>query len=396
MKSQAVCRRPFPAVRIAFLAISASALLPTLAVMADEVPLIHRSSLEAPELKGVVDLAASPDGKTIYASAFKSKTLATLKWDVETKTLTPDTWIRDKQLGTTVSVAASPDGRWLAASSISTRSIVLCEVTADGVVRIVDRITGPDIQFPNFAFPTEVAFSPDSKFIYTCLDRVGAIVVLKIGENEDGRLEGVQQFSPGNGCLNGSRGLAMTKDGEYLFAASREPGNIVAMKRDKDTGQLTMHHRINSQDGIYGAAIAFDVCLSPKDDSVYAVGGRFKSAGFVGSFDLGAERRLGAIQQFSPTRLANFVGGNGICASPDGKYVFASGTESRSIAAFARDPETHRLELLGVRSDETTGRGSTLGPCGMLIVNKKYLLVTLEDRGSIEVFEIGKAEEESE
>ena len=80
-----------------------------------------------------------------------------------------------------------------------------------------------------------IHISPDGQFIYAT-NRGTANNITCFSVQENGQLEWVEQVDTGG---KGPRDFTITPDGNYLFVANQQSGNITLFKRNKNTGKLT-------------------------------------------------------------------------------------------------------------------------------------------------------------
>jgi 6-phosphogluconolactonase (cycloisomerase 2 family) len=86
--------------------------------------------------------------------------------------------------------------------------------------------------------------------------------------------------------------------------------------------------------------------------------------------------------------LMNYQRANEILVTADGRSVYASGTQSKSLACFDRDPESGKLTYLATLCNEGTGSQFAAGPTGLAAsADGQFLYVTIEGGSAVSVFE---------
>ncbi len=79
----------------------------------------------------------------------------------------------------------------------------------------------------------DIHFTPDGKFLYTSVRGFNAIVALKI---ENDSMSFVSFYTEG---INWPRNFTIDASGKYLLVANRKGNNVVALKRDEISGELS-------------------------------------------------------------------------------------------------------------------------------------------------------------
>jgi DNA-binding beta-propeller fold protein YncE len=296
-------------------------------------------------------VAASPDGENVYVASSESDAVAVFDRDRATGTLTqkPGTAgcvsetgsggaCRDgAALRSAVGVAASPDGK----------SVYVASQISDAVA-VFDRdpATGALTQKPGTA---------------GCVSDDGSGGACEVGT-----------------ALTGARGVAVSADGESVYAVALTSDAVAILDRDPETGALAQKPGAAgciSQDGSGGCqnGTALDtpagVAPSPDGKSVYVASA---VSGAVAVFD--RDPTTGALAQKRGTeRCVSDNGSGGTCqdgtaldaaagvtTSPDGKSVYVTSQRSNAVAVFDRDPATGGLTqkpgLAGCISEDGTRR----------------------------------------
>ena len=126
--------------------------------------------------------------------------------------------------------------------------------------------------------------------------------------------------------------------------------------------------------------------MSPEGKFVYTSSGRFHGDNSVGVFKFNKDGELSLVQEIvnDEGALRNFVGGNEIAVSPDGRNVYAVASRSGSLACFERDSKTGKLEYLETIVDEEGRVGAAAGigisPDG------NFVYVAAESSNTVSIF----------
>ncbi len=291
------------------------------------------------ELDSVNTSVISPDGKFLYASAWKLATISVFSRDARTGRLeSKQTTTDPENLGGVTGLTLSPDGNVAVAAAFQSRTAVLyLRDRNEGLLGRLD-IARDGENGVRLTFPVVAAFAPDSQ---------GVVILDDAGPNQDGQ-GAVASFRVVDGKLVPA-GVDEGKDGCYA--------------------------------GVRGAA------FHPDGRFVYVSSGRFQGDDAVSAFRLDDDRHLTFIQEVinGKGELKDFEGGNHLAISPDGLNLYAAATRSGRIACFRRDRDSGRLTLL-----ETIDDGARGGPLGADAVavspDGRFVYAPTEDKRSISVF----------
>jgi 6-phosphogluconolactonase (cycloisomerase 2 family) len=362
-------------------------------VQAEESPLKLVESPARDDQDGVVTAVISPDGRFVYAAAWKAATVTVHARDKTTGKLEHKQTISDADLlGGTTSFNVSPDGRFGIAAAFQSKTVVLfTRDNATGELAQSDVARDGDNNVA-LQFPTVAAFSPDSKFVYVLDDTgpgnggQGAVTAFRINA---GKLALIGSDEGKEGCYAGARGVAMHPSGKILFVACHTAGTLVVADRDLDSGKTTVRQVIRDEEGdVHGLAGAMGVVVSADGRFVYVSSGRFEGDNAVSVFQSGADGRLILVQEFvnDKEELRGFEGGNHLGLSADGLSLFAAGTRSGTLGCFARSPVSGRLAYLDTIPDG--GEGGPLGATSAVVsADNRFVYVPTEDKKSISVFQ---------
>jgi 6-phosphogluconolactonase (cycloisomerase 2 family) len=264
-------------------------------------------------LDGVVQTVVSPDGKWLYSMG--TKTVSTFRRDPTTAALTfvgcieDDDVAPDKRrcaetgegLAFAQGIVMAPDGSSVYVFSGGLRGIVHFQRDAlsGQLTRISciadDRSIGDDdtcpVEAPGLGSPDDIVISPDGRFVYASSRLDGAITWFS-RDAVTGELTYVDCLEDGadgfnHGCRFAFDGLAsmpamaMSPDGQMVFAATSSEDILVGFSRDENTGRLrpvTCIRDPGQLDEPYcqhkgkGAYNVEDIAVSPDGRYVYTSG----------------------------------------------------------------------------------------------------------------------------
>ncbi|MGE5691282.1 MAG: lactonase family protein [Pseudomonadota bacterium] len=294
--------------------------------------------------RGLLDatnLAVSPDGSSLYASASESGALVSFSRNPRTGALTQLGCISNNgsngldgterqcvdgnALAGAYSLAVSPDGRNVYVASYTSGGIAMFERNpATGATRQIGCI----------------------RPVVTCI---------------------------GARALAGAASITVTRDGKHVYLASSIADGILALARDPDTGMLKPLGCI-SDDGTDGMCVngntmrgAAAVVASPDGRFVYLAAG---DSGAVLTFERNAETgaltQRGCLMDDAPSggscvRAHALADPVALAMAPDGRTLFVAAYDSNAIVVLARNTSTGALRQVGCVStpyeDERDGCG---------------------------------------
>lgn len=216
-------------------------------------------------------------------------------------------------------------------------------------------------------FPTDLALSPKGDSLYVAAVGSDAIAIFdrdkKTGilTQKAGVAGCISEDGSGGNCtdgrgLSGAFGVTVSKDGKFVYVASRDSNAVAAFARDKKTGDLTQLAGLDgciSEDGSGGECTdgtnlsgALSVVL-PRDGKNAYVASNLSNAVSVFSRD----KKTGILTQLAGTDACVSDDGSGgecsdgtalveassVIVTRNGKSVYAASTTSDAVSAFDRD-----------------------------------------------------------
>ena len=309
-------------------------------------------------LVGPTGTAVSPDGKHVYAASSGSDAIVWLARDGGTGALTWTGCLSDDS-GTGI---AGTDGQ-----------------CADG-----DAVDGP----------RSVAVSPDGANVYAAA--AGANGVLSFAR--DGGTGALTQL----GCvkdsveegrcadryaLGGARAVAVSPDGNNVYAVASGSDSIITLDRDPAGGRLTFAGCI-SDDGTNGLCTdgeamrgAISAAVSPDGENVYvAASGSGAVLTFARDTGTGELTQTGCDLHNAPPgpclKASALQGASSVALAGDGSTVFATATGSGALTAFRRDSGTGALTEVGCTGPDRSGPAESASPCSEQGVSEPEAVAT--------------------
>jgi 6-phosphogluconolactonase (cycloisomerase 2 family) len=350
------------------------------------VGLQFMSAVKRDDLSNANSAAISPDGRFLYVSASSGQTASVYRFDAVTSRLEHVQSITDaRDLIGLSALRLSPDARLVVGACGFGMCVVLFERDAEkGTLSICDVVRTDPSQGFALQRQSDAMFSPDGRFVYS-LDRTGSVVVFEV--KPDHKLRYVQTFTGDGQSLLNASGIAFHPSGSPVFVAGADSSALNVMRRDATTGKLDLIQVLyDDQNGITAFARVYGVCTNPDGRFVYTCSNRDHS---VSAFRLEPDGKLSLLQEFinDESDLKGFIRGNEIIVTPDGLSLFASGSESHSLACFDVDPKSGKLTYRATVRNEGTMAPAGDGATGLAVTpDGSHVFVTLSSASAVSVF----------
>ena len=231
----------------------------------------------------------------------------------------------------------------------------------DGVTFV--EALGVSGQTVNLDNPQEIAISPDGKFVYVISQNSTDGITVFSRDASTGKLTYSSEVAKGatDVLIDTPRGIAISKDGGYVYVSGGSDDAINVFSRDKTTGVLSIIETFQD-DGQTGGTIstldgAWGVTISPDNKHVIVIANAGSQSGFTvfernttdGTLtfleDFRDDSASGTITNLNGPRWGNF--------SPDGKFFYITASTSDAINVFSRetDPASADFGKLTFESD---------------------------------------------
>ena len=305
----------------------------------------HIQTLVDEDVKGLVSIVGSEDGKFLYGACLGSKKLVTMSRDPKTGKVEVIDSIGE--LKGAVCLAISKDQKWVVFTSCQSSLVTLYsrDAKTGKLAEVSRQQQGVDDGVKGLDFPIAITISPDSKFVYVSSPTgTGSLSAFAI---KDGKLEFLQAHEGAENCMKGARLLAVDPQGEFLFVACCESHCLTVFDRDIKNGHLRLLNYVS--DGKEGNLLqgAHGVACSKDGRHLYVSSGRWGGDNGITVFDILQREILEPVQELEAGKELNeFNAGNFIKISPDGKCVYATGAKSNDVLCLKRDAKSGRLKYL--------------------------------------------------
>lgn len=207
------------------------------------------------------------------------------------------------------------------------------------------------------------------------------------------QFEGFIYEGIGEPQLDLTSAVIVSSDGKQVYATSYNDNAITIFERNLLTGDLTFVNSFRNGDGgIQGLGGAFSIAISPDENHLYVAGSLDNSiVGFHRDLTDGSLTYASTVYD-DQDGVDGINGVLGMTISPDGNYVYATGSNENSIAVFSRNVSTGALTFIQ-KLDDTNNElidfsypvGVTISPDGNQVYATSY------DFGSVTVFDINKS-----
>jgi 6-phosphogluconolactonase (cycloisomerase 2 family) len=202
---------------------------------------------------------------------------------------------------------------------------------------------------------------PVGKHVYVA-SRANDSVVVFSRDATNGQLTPVSGAQHGMGSppvtfMQAPRSLAFSADGANLYVGAQgvqngtKDGTIVVFDRDTGTGALTFKESYKYNDEL----VTVPVIQRMKDPRAMVVTpdglNLYVAAGDSDAVVIFSRAPDGTLTYIDYEKSGKPGGSEGIVSSADGKYIYATGADTNSLAIYSRDATTGRLLLLDQHRD---------------------------------------------
>lgn len=345
-------------------------------------------SVTRPDLVQVNSVEVSSDGRFIYATPWPLGAVVVFQREESKGGLAHIQTLSDSSLlaGNT-GFALSPASNHAVAACFRAKTAVLMRrEPKKGSLSVLDSVRAGDGDVTGLDFAIDAIFSPDGRFAYVLDGGDGGVAVFAVRED---KLEWLAAAEQEDGCLGGSRGVAMDPKGNSLYVTGFTANTLTVLERNPQTGLVKVRQVIkDEEENVHGLAGAFGVVCSADGQFIYTTSGRFRGDSAVSVFRRNQTGKLEVVEEFIAERgeLPSFVGGNRLILSPDEKNLYAVASRSGSVACFERDSKSGRLRHFETLTPEDD-KGVVDGAAGITITpDGKYVYVAAEGKQTISIF----------
>jgi len=188
--------------------------------------------------------------------------------------------------------------------------------------------------------------------------------------------------------LAGANAVALSNDGNHLYATGFSDNAIAAFSRDPNTGALTFISAITNSDlggnGLQGPSA---VAISPDDKHVYLASSTDSAIVAFTRAPSTGQLTLTEIQQNGGNGIDGLSGATAIAISSDGLHLYVTGNRDNAIAVFQREVNTGTLTFLQKQQDGLNNVDGLQGATDItLSQDNRFLYVTGNKDNAVAVF----------
>lgn len=139
-------------------------------------------------------------------------------------------------------MAIHPNGKILFIANELSSSVTVVQLTDKGSFKIIETLSTLPVDYSKSNTCADIHLSPNGNFLYVSNRGMNTIAIFSVTEKES-KIKLI-----GHEDTRGEmpRNFTLTPDGGFLLAANQNSNNIVAYKRNADTGLLTFTDQINA------------------------------------------------------------------------------------------------------------------------------------------------------
>ena len=296
--------------------------------------------ITAPYRSGVM----SPDGKSLYATAFRQDRLEVFQRDASTGLLTPTDVIHDTDVAAGLirpnAAAVSPDG--------ANVYVVGGEDTQDSTIAIFRRslstgaltFTGADRNGPgglsDFAGPQAIAVSPDGKNVYIANYNADQALAQFSRDPATGDLGFIGYYGDHQqASFAFGQSIAVSPDGRFVYVGA---SRLATFQRNTSNGNLIL---VDTQMSVPISG-SYHIALNPGGSQIYAaVQGFSRPNGGLARFTRDAATGLPTFQEaLSSTTPGDESLQGAVSVAPIGNDLYVAGYDASAVTVFTPEPGT--------------------------------------------------------
>lgn len=221
-----------------------------------------------------------------------------------------------------------------------------------GNLPLIDGVTfveaiGVSGQTVNLDNPQEMAISPDGKFVYVITQSSTDGVDVFSRNASTGKLTFSSDVGMGatGVLLNTPRGIAISKDGGFVYVSAGSDDALNVFSRNKTTGALSIIETFQDDSQTGGTISTLDgawgVTVSPDNKHLVVIANASSQSGFTVFTRNTSDGTLTFLEEFrddsASGTITNLSGPRWSTFSPDGKFLYVSAATSDALNVFSRD-----------------------------------------------------------
>lgn len=311
-------------------------------------------------LNGVQSLIVSPEGKNVYAVGNADDSIVVFERDQATGRLNFVEALYDGQsgiegLGGVSFLTISSDGKHIYAAGSDDDALVVFDRDQEtGCLSIAEVLREGLDSVDGLRGVRSIALSLDGEYVYAAGTLEDALVVFS-RDTITGKLVFVQAVKNGQDSIEGLVGVksvVVSPDDNHVYAASVYSDSLTVFNRDINTGQLTFAQIIeNNKDGATGLDGVCSIAISNDGNHIYAVSNIDNTLTIFRRSQMTGQLTFTEVLWNSRGGIKGLDGAASVAISPDGNNIYVAGSENNTLAVFSRDQIAGRLTLMDVLQD---------------------------------------------
>lgn len=236
-----------------------------------------------------------------------------------------------------------------------------------------------------------LAMSPDGNHLYA-VGYFSSTIAVYARQGTTGALDLVEVQRDGVGGVEGLDGitnLTVAPDGRHLYAVSEWDNGVALFQRDGTSGRLTFVETcLEGGGGVEGIEGAAAVLVSPDNRHVYVADYMDDGVALFQRDDTSGRLTYVEVYQDQVDGVVGIAGAIDLAFSADGRHLYVVGTYDDGLAVFSRDATTGRLTFMEAFFDDTDGVEGLCGAVGVSVSpDGGHVYVVGEFDDAIAVFE---------
>jgi|GEM_PF-2644878 len=312
---------------------------------------INNSTIDG--LNGAASLAISPDGRRAYVASYYDSAVAiferddqgefqflhTLRDDLPYEYVFSDEKSVKKKdklglLGA-YDIAITTDNRQLFVASVASNAVSIFDIDKSGNVVFNRAIRDNNDTEYGLGGAVNVIITPDNSQVIVAGFNENALTIFN--RNSNGDLEYSQTLrnrKEGVIKLVAPQGLAMSPDGNYLYAASGGANAVVVFARNSK-GIYAYFQSISNSDDISGLGGAGYVTTSPEGDRVFVASETDNAVVTLARLNDGTLNILSVLKSEGIKKDGQRNGAASVYVSPDGKHLLVTTGKGDTLIVYS-------------------------------------------------------------
>ena len=243
--------------------------------------------------------------------------------------------------------------------------------------------------------PMSVVIAPGNNHVYVASYGSNSIILFS-RNSVTGRLLQIKTYTDDENGIDGLsqvNDLAMSPDGFHIYASGQADDSVTVFSRDTGSGLLNFIEKYRDDlSGVSGLDGVSGIVVSPDGKNVYAAGTQddqivvFDRHSVLGTLTFRESISDGV------AGVDGLDGSKGLSVSPNNRFLYSTGTVDDAVSVFSRDTSTGALSFVETKKDGSGGITSLNGASDLLVSpDGLYLYVTAPDDDAVTVFSINSS-----